>query len=384
MLWEDSPLHHPLTTADVAALPRALRPLARLLHATPLRFLARALAGWAACWDGLDLRRHPPAARRWVALSWALPAAFAALAWPALLAAGGVERFVGWWLAPWLVFQTWQGLVAVAQSTAPHIPFVEEVRRVVCRRASSPAACRANCNLPTRPPPPRSVHPFLSGTSIVWNKQRTPPNPTQPKNNTGPRVRPRPGRRQRHRHLDAAVALARGARRRRQPDAAAHALDQHPLVSKHMRASGGERWQRSLGEGERPVCACTDARQCPLPHAPHENNTNATPSTQNHSTRAHNPIQSVINNSYNLRGAQDELEARLGRYLTAAPLLSPRLLLNLSTRWLAYDARARRYVAFDAAEAAAEAAAAGAEAPAAGAEGGGGADGAAAAPAAAA
>lgn len=126
MLGEDSPLWHPLTTADVAALPSWLRAPARLVHATPLRFLARGLSGWASCWDGLDLRRHPPAARPWVLLGWALPAAFAGLALPALLAAGGAERLVGWWLGPWVVFHAWQGLVAVAQSGAPHVRCVPD------------------------------------------------------------------------------------------------------------------------------------------------------------------------------------------------------------------------------------------------------------------
>jgi hypothetical protein len=127
MLWQDSPLWHPLTAPDLGALPAWRRALLRLAHATPLRFLERGLRGWAASWDGLDLRRHPPAARPWVVLSWAVPAGFAALVLPALLAGGGLERLVGWWLAPWLVFNAWQGLVAVAERTAPHIPFVEEV-----------------------------------------------------------------------------------------------------------------------------------------------------------------------------------------------------------------------------------------------------------------
>ena len=36
---------------------------------------------------------------------------------------------------------------------------------------------------------------------------------------------------------------------------------------------------------------------------------------------------------YNLRAAQEELEVKLGPYLTIAPL-GPTLLLNLATRWL--------------------------------------------------
>jgi omega-6 fatty acid desaturase (delta-12 desaturase) len=129
MLYQDSPQWHPLTTDDVRSQPAWRRPLTRLLHATPLRFIARGLAGWAAAWDGLDLRRHAPPARRWVLLSWAVPLLFAGLAMPAMLAGGGLERLVGWWAAPWLVFQAWQGVFAVAAHTAPHIPYIEEVRR---------------------------------------------------------------------------------------------------------------------------------------------------------------------------------------------------------------------------------------------------------------
>lgn len=126
MLRQDSPLWHPTTVSDVSSLPPWRRLLARLAAATPLRFASRGLVGWAAAWDGLDLRRHPPASRPWVLLSWAAPLAFAGLAWPALLAGGGFERLVGWWLMPWLVFNGWLGLLSIAQHTAPHIPVVEE------------------------------------------------------------------------------------------------------------------------------------------------------------------------------------------------------------------------------------------------------------------
>jgi hypothetical protein len=129
MLGEDSVLWHPLTPRDLAPLPAWRRAVARVVASTPLRFVSRALASWAACWDGLDLKRHTPASRPWTLLSWAVPLAFAGVVWPALLAAGGLERLVGWWLMPWLVFLGWQGLFAAAQHTAPHIPFVEEVRR---------------------------------------------------------------------------------------------------------------------------------------------------------------------------------------------------------------------------------------------------------------
>lgn len=69
-----------------------------------------------------------------------------------------------------------------------------------------------------------------------------------------------------------------------------------------------------------------------------------------HPDPQHPPLSTQHPHSYNARAAQDDLEARLGPYLTSAPLLSPRLLLNLSTRWPAYDAERRRYVGFEAGE----------------------------------
>ncbi|GBG00516.1 omega-6 fatty acid desaturase [Raphidocelis subcapitata] len=227
MLWQDSPLWHPLTAPDLAPLPAWRRALLRLANATPLRFLARGLAGWAASWDGLDLRRHPPAARPWVVLSWAVPAGFAALVLPALLAGGGLERLVGWWLAPWLVFNAWQGLVAVAERTAPHIPFVEE------------------------------GYEYDHGQAVV----------------------------------NGTVNL------------------------------GLPRWLEALVGGA----------NLGLPR-----------------------MMSISIPRYNLRPAYEELKAKLGPYLTEADLLSPRLLLNLSTRWLIWDPKRRGYVRFDDLEAGAE------------------------------
>lgn len=54
---------------------------------------------------------------------------------------------------------------------------------------------------------------------------------------------------------------------------------------------------------------------------------------------------------YNLGAADVELRSKLAPYLTEARLLNPTLLLNLMTRWLVFDAAARRYLDFDAAEA---------------------------------
>jgi hypothetical protein len=53
--------------------------------------------------------------------------------------------------------------------------------------------------------------------------------------------------------------------------------------------------------------------------------------------------------SYNLKGAQQYLQQRLGKYLTIAQP-NAQLLRNLMTAWLVYDAQQQRYVDFDQAE----------------------------------
>lgn len=53
--------------------------------------------------------------------------------------------------------------------------------------------------------------------------------------------------------------------------------------------------------------------------------------------------------SYNLKGAHEYLQQRLGKYLTIATL-NAQLLRNLMTAWLVYDEQKQRYVDFDQAE----------------------------------
>jgi hypothetical protein len=53
--------------------------------------------------------------------------------------------------------------------------------------------------------------------------------------------------------------------------------------------------------------------------------------------------------SYNLKGAQQYLQQRLGKYLTIAQP-NAQLLRNLVTAWLVYDVQQQRYVDFDQAE----------------------------------
>jgi hypothetical protein len=82
-------------------------------------------------------------------------------------------------------------------------------------------------------------------------------------------------------------------------------------------------------------------------------------------THASNAFRQCIvpDRRYNLRPAYEELRAKLGPYLTEADLLSPRLLLNLSTRWLVWDPRRGGYARFDDLEPEPEAAAAAAAGP---------------------
>jgi fatty acid desaturase len=53
--------------------------------------------------------------------------------------------------------------------------------------------------------------------------------------------------------------------------------------------------------------------------------------------------------SYNMKGAQQYLHQRLGKYLTIAQP-NAQLLRNLMTAWLVYDVQQQRYVDFDQAE----------------------------------
>lgn len=123
MLDEDTDAWHPLLLSQLAAMPPWRRTLSRLFRATPLKLLG-SVGAWLRSWDSLDLSRHPPRTQHRALLGWAAPLAFAALAWPALLRAGGVAGWASWWLAPWLVFHAWLSLLTLVAHTAPHIPFV--------------------------------------------------------------------------------------------------------------------------------------------------------------------------------------------------------------------------------------------------------------------
>jgi fatty acid desaturase len=126
MLDEDTDAWQPLTLQQLEAMPPWRQKLLQLVSATPLRFFS-SIGQWVAHFEYFDLKCHPRLSRPFVLMGWALPVAFAALAWPSLLVAGGAEAWVNGWLMPWLVFHAWLSLTTLVHHTAPHIPWVEEV-----------------------------------------------------------------------------------------------------------------------------------------------------------------------------------------------------------------------------------------------------------------
>jgi fatty acid desaturase len=131
MLEEDSDAWQPLTLQQLQGMPPWQQKLLQLLSATPLRFFS-SIGQWVAHFEYFDLKCHPRLTRPFVLIGWALPLAFAALVWPTLLVAGGGEAWVNGWLMPWLVFHAWLSLITLVHHTAPHIPWVEEVRVCGC------------------------------------------------------------------------------------------------------------------------------------------------------------------------------------------------------------------------------------------------------------
>lgn len=94
MLFVDGFGPHPTTKVEVAEAVVAgggwRLALMRLAVATPLKLLLGSVGAWARSFDGFDLRQFDPASHGEVLAGWALPCAFAGVALPAMLAAGGV------------------------------------------------------------------------------------------------------------------------------------------------------------------------------------------------------------------------------------------------------------------------------------------------------
>jgi hypothetical protein len=79
---------HPVTVSDVQRMGAWQLAALRLLWGTPLRLLA-SVGHWLSSWDGFDLKRYTPMSRGGMLASWAVPFAFAATAFPAIISAGG-------------------------------------------------------------------------------------------------------------------------------------------------------------------------------------------------------------------------------------------------------------------------------------------------------
>ncbi|KAG2430082.1 hypothetical protein HXX76_010181 [Chlamydomonas incerta] len=132
MLWEDVWGWHPLTKVELAEeMVRSggsgggALAAARLVLTTPLKLFA-SIGHWLRSWDGLDLRHFHPGSYVEVLSGWAAPLAFAGLALPAIVSAGGLSGFVSCYLAPWLVFHFWLSVLSLTSHTAPHIPWRAE------------------------------------------------------------------------------------------------------------------------------------------------------------------------------------------------------------------------------------------------------------------
>jgi len=126
-LGEDTDVWQPLLPEQIASWPEWQRRGVRVVLSTPLKLLS-SIGSWAGSWGGFDLKNYHKPTRRWMLLSWAVPFAFMGIAWPAMLAAGGLGAWVTYWLMPWLVFHGWLSLLTLMQHTAPHIPWQSQVR----------------------------------------------------------------------------------------------------------------------------------------------------------------------------------------------------------------------------------------------------------------
>ncbi|KAG1677836.1 hypothetical protein FOA52_008600 [Chlamydomonas sp. UWO 241] len=122
MLGEDDSGWQPLTKARLVAMGDLERRWARLAATTPLKLLG-SLAHWARSFGGFDLKKYYPPMRLTMIGSWSVPFVFMAVAWPALIAGGGLAAWFDCWLMPWLIFHLWLSTLTLLQHTAPHVPF---------------------------------------------------------------------------------------------------------------------------------------------------------------------------------------------------------------------------------------------------------------------
>jgi len=112
--------------------------------------LVRGRMWWMASilhWANLhfDWRKFEGKQREQVRFSALLVVAFAAIAFPTLIATLGVWGFVKFWLLPWLVYHFWMSTFTIVHHTAPDIPFKEPD---AWHEASSQLAGTVHCNYP--------------------------------------------------------------------------------------------------------------------------------------------------------------------------------------------------------------------------------------------
>lgn len=115
----------PMTKRRISKMGKIERDVHRFVFswAPFLRPLLVSVSHWVASFGALDLKRCYPPLRTTMVLSWSVPFWFAGLIWPSIVASGGgLGSLIDIWLAPWLVFHSWMGLMTLLQHTAPHLP----------------------------------------------------------------------------------------------------------------------------------------------------------------------------------------------------------------------------------------------------------------------
>mmetsp|Transcript_2593 Transcript_2593/g.6075 ORF Transcript_2593/g.6075 Transcript_2593/m.6075 type:complete len:437 (-) Transcript_2593:122-1432(-) len=119
MLVEDT-AWHPVVVEEMDEMSPFVRAATKTILGTPIKFLASILH-WIK-WH-FDLSLYKKSEKKKVAISIACNAAFAAVAWPLLVAKTGWFGLVKFWLMPWLGFHFWLSAFTLVHHTSPHIPF---------------------------------------------------------------------------------------------------------------------------------------------------------------------------------------------------------------------------------------------------------------------
>jgi omega-6 fatty acid desaturase (delta-12 desaturase) len=111
---------HPIQAEEVAEWGPVAGLIYKVFLGSPLKLFA-SIGHWAV-WH-FDLSKYTEGQRPRVLTSLAAVAAFAALAFPAIVHAAGWAGLAKFWLMPWLGYHFWMSTFTVIHHTAPHIPF---------------------------------------------------------------------------------------------------------------------------------------------------------------------------------------------------------------------------------------------------------------------